>query len=77
MTFMARDTTRTGVYSVSMMIITSLVSTEIGYTISKDDLNHGTGKLKDSSIRALGERTGIDLQEASISIKNSSQQQIL
>jgi len=38
-------------------------STEIGYRISINDLDHGTGKLKDSSIRALGERTGMELQE--------------
>jgi len=38
-------------------------STELGYRISIDDLNHGTGQVKDCSFRALGERTGMDLDE--------------
>jgi len=38
-------------------------STELGYRITNDDLNHGTGRLEDCSFRALGERTGMDLAE--------------
>ena len=43
-----------------------IAPTELGYRISIDDLNHGTGQVKDCSFRALGERTGMDLDEVII-----------
>merc|ERR1711970_13464 len=38
-------------------------STELGYRITTDNLNAGTGQMKDCSMRALGERTGMSLDE--------------
>jgi len=38
-------------------------SSELGYRIQGSDLDHGTGKMKDCSFRALGEREGLELVE--------------
>jgi len=37
--------------------------TELGYKITSSQLNHGTGQVKDSSMRALGERMGLSFDD--------------
>ena len=39
--------------------------TELGYRITSSQLNHGTGQVKDCSMRALGERMGLSFDDVS------------